>query len=156
MSTTADSTLTASLDAAGIRYELLDHPRTMSALEEASTLGIRPQEVAKTLVLATPDGYVRAVIPASERLSLRKVKDALKAQDAHLISEPELTGAYPQFELGAVPPFGGPDDLVLIDPRLCGCETVVLEAGTHERSLRVRCDDLIRLANGRIEEICED
>ncbi len=156
MSITADSTLTSALDAAGIRYEILDHPPTRSALEEATTLGVRPQEVAKTLVLATPDGYVRAVVPASERLSLRKVKDVLGVRDAHLVPEPELVGAYPQFELGAVPPFGGPDDLVIVDPRLCGCDTVVLEAGTHERSLRLRCEDLLQLANSRIDEICED
>ena len=59
--------LTRVLDEAGARYELLPHARTESAVAEAEALGIEPADVAKTLVVRTPEGYVRVVLPASER-----------------------------------------------------------------------------------------
>jgi Aminoacyl-tRNA editing domain len=57
-----------------VGYELIPHGRSDTAVDEATAIGVPPQEVAKTLVLATADGYPRAVLPASERLDLRKVR----------------------------------------------------------------------------------
>src|ERR1700675_660982 len=62
------------LEQASIAYELIDHPRTTTAAAEAHALGLEPREVAKTVVLSTPDGFLRAVLPASERLDLGKVR----------------------------------------------------------------------------------
>jgi hypothetical protein len=60
----ATEDLTRLLDEAGVRYELLPHARTESALAEAEALGVAAAGVAKTLVVTTPEGYVRAVLPA--------------------------------------------------------------------------------------------
>ena len=51
---------------------------------------------------------MRAVLSASERIDLRKVKAILGSGDVHLASEQVLAGAYPEFELGAVPRLGAP------------------------------------------------
>jgi Ala-tRNA(Pro) deacylase len=59
------------LDEAGASYELLPHAHTESATAEADALGVPADDVAKTLVVTTPEGYVRAVVPASCRLDLR-------------------------------------------------------------------------------------
>jgi Ala-tRNA(Pro) deacylase len=100
---------------------------------------------------------VRAVLSASERIDLRKVKAVLGSGDVHLASEQVLAGAYPDFELGAVPPVGGPaNDLVLMDERLRHVESVVFEAGTHEHSVRIKTADLASVAGARIADICED
>ena len=70
----ATTDLTSALDEAGVSYELLPHAHTESALAEAQALGVSPDDVAKTLVVKTPGGYVRAVLPASARLDLRKLR----------------------------------------------------------------------------------
>jgi Ala-tRNA(Pro) deacylase len=67
--------VTGFLDQAGVGYEVLEHTHTERAADEAAALGVAPEEVAKTLVLTTPEGNVRAVLPASERVDLRKVGD---------------------------------------------------------------------------------
>ena len=57
-----------------------------------------------------PTGYARAVLPASERLDLRKLGDFARrpaSKKVHLASEEALARDYPEFELGAVPPLGG-------------------------------------------------
>jgi hypothetical protein len=45
---------------------------------------------------------------------------------------------YSDFELGAVPPFGGRQEHVLADERLARRESVVVEAGSHARSVRIK------------------
>lgn len=140
-----------------IDYELIPHRRTQSAAAEARAIGVDPGHVAKTLVLATGAGFVRAVLSASERVDLRKVKAVLGSGDVQLASEHVLAGAYPQFELGAVPPVAGPGhDPVLMDEGLRKSEWVVFEAGTHEHSVRIKTADLVSVAGARVADICED
>ena len=62
------------LDQEGVAYELLPHAHTESAIAEADAVGVDTADVAKTLVVATPRGYVRAVVAASDRLDLRKLR----------------------------------------------------------------------------------
>lgn len=153
---TPSSELIDTLEEHRIDYELLPHSRTLSAAEEARAVGVEPSHVAKTLVLATATGFVRAVLSASERIDLRKVRAVLGTGDVQLASEEVLAGAYPQFELGAVPPVGGPaHDLVVMDERLREEESVVFEAGTHEQSVRIKTADLVAVAKARIADICQ-
>lgn len=153
----APETVVERLEQAHIQYELVPHRRTDTALAEAGALGVEPQEVAKTIVLSTPDGFVRAVIPASERLDLRKVRAVLDTKDVHLATEETLAGAYPDFELGAVPPIGGAaGDRVIVDLQLGGVEFVFVEAGTHDRSLKLKTADLIALDETLLADICTD
>jgi Ala-tRNA(Pro) deacylase len=148
--------LTRVLDLAHADYELIEHPRTETAAAEANALGVSSAEVAKTVVLATPAGHVRAVLPASERLDLHRVRELLgEGKAVQLVSEEELARAYPMFELGAVPPLGGPSDPVLVDRRTAERESVIVEAGTHRESLFLKTADLLALTDARVAEICE-
>jgi Ala-tRNA(Pro) deacylase len=155
----ATTDVTHVLDEAGVHYELLTHAHTETATAEAEALGLAPGDVAKTLVLRTPDGYLRAVLPASERLDLRKLRELLGAgkHKVQLASEDDLRRDFPEFELGAVPPVGGGRrDPVVIDSRLAGRESLVLEAGSHEESIRIAADDLVRAGGAQLADICED
>jgi Ala-tRNA(Pro) deacylase len=149
--------LLARLDEREVPYTFIPHRRTVSAADEARALDVAPWRVAKTVVLVTPDGFLRAVVPATCRLDLSKVRRIVGMHDVRLATERELAGAYPEYELGAVPPLAFDDgDRVLVDIRVCGADEVVLEAGTHEQSLRMRTSDLIELADAQIAEICVD
>jgi Ala-tRNA(Pro) deacylase len=136
-----------------VSYELIPHHHTETALAEASELGIDPHTVAKTLILTTPFGFVRAVLAASDRLDLGKARLTLNTPDVELASEEMLVGAYPEFELGAVPPMGGPYDRVLVDRRLFDSTFIVLEAGTHDESIRLRTGDLLSIAEAEVADL---
>ena len=153
----ATPVLTTLLDAEGVEYELIPHAHTERASDEAAALGLPPDSVAKTLVVAVPDGYVRAVVPAAERLDLHKVRELVGAGSkmVHLASEDDLGRDYPEFELGAVPPVGGRRDPVFLDGRLSELGDLVFEAGSHDESVRLRADDLRRLADVKVVDICE-
>jgi prolyl-tRNA editing enzyme YbaK/EbsC (Cys-tRNA(Pro) deacylase) len=45
---------------------------------------------------------------------------------------------------------------VLVDRRVCENDQVVLEAGTHEQSLRIKTADLLVLNHARVADICRD
>jgi Ala-tRNA(Pro) deacylase len=155
----AASALTSALDEAGVDYELLTHKRTVTAAAEARALGVPPEEVAKTIVVETPAGYVRAVLPASERLDTNKLADVLG--EAHktvsLASEYTLERDFSEFELGAVPPLGGTaGGGVIVDRCVAERETILLEAGSHDESVRLAAADLIRAADALVADIHED
>lgn len=150
--------LTSFLDEAGLDFDVLEHAHTERATDEAAALGVSPAEVAKTLVLMTPEGNVRAVLPASERIDLRKVGDLLGVggKRVHLATEDDLARDYADFELGAVPPFSGKSDPVILDLRLSERDSVVFEAGSHERSVRLKAADLVRLTGAQVADITRE
>jgi Ala-tRNA(Pro) deacylase len=159
MMSTMPGELTTMLDKAGVSYELLPHAHTERAEDEAEALGVAPAEVGKTLVLTTPSGYVRAVLPASARLDFRKVGELLGVgrKRVHLSTEDDLARDYPEFDLGAVPPLGGKrGDRVLVDSQLAERESLVVEAGSHDESVRLATADLVRLTEAEVADICQD
>ena len=150
--------VTTVLSDAGVEYEVLSHAHTERAADEADALGLPLAAVAKTLVLTAPVGHVRVVLPASERIDLRKARGHVEGgKRVHLATEEELARAYPEFELGAVPPFGGASgDRVLVDSRVAEQRSVVLEAGSHERSVRLQTAGLLALTEAEIVDICKE
>jgi len=149
--------LTEALDRAGTAYEILDHKPTDRAADEAAALGLRPNEVAKTIVVTAGEGNLRVLLPASERIDMHKLRDLLESgKELHLLSEEALRRDYPEFELGAVPPVGGHEDAVVVDSKVAELDRVVFEAGSHDRSVRVSAADLISLTKARIADVCAD
>jgi Ala-tRNA(Pro) deacylase len=153
----ASVALMRSLREQGIGFEPLRHPRTQTAIDEAHALHASADRVGKTIVVHTPDGRVRVLIPASERLSLPKLREVIGSDEIRLATEDELGTAYPAFELGAVPPFGGAEgDRVVTDRRVAGLESVIVEAGSHSDSLRIATEDLIEITNAIVADVTED
>jgi Ala-tRNA(Pro) deacylase len=136
-------------------YELVPHRHTETALAEAEAVHVDPHQVAKTLILRTPFGFVRAVLCAVDRLDLGKARSVLDTDQVELAGELDLVAAYPEFELGAVPPVGGAYDRVLVDERLFDSPFVVFEAGTHDESVRLRTSDLLTIAEAEVADLAE-
>jgi Ala-tRNA(Pro) deacylase len=139
-----------------VRYELLPHRHTETAVAEAEALELEPDQVAKILILETPFGFARTVLLAADRLDLEKARRALGTTHVKLADEVELVGAYPEFELGAVPPIGGAYDRVLVDRRVFDNPFIVFEAGTHDESIRLRTGELLSIAEAEVADLAED
>jgi Ala-tRNA(Pro) deacylase len=121
----------------GIRFEVLPHPPAMTALEEARVLDAPPDEVVKSVVLDISTGHALAIVPASRRVDLALVREALDEPTAVLANEEELERDFPEFELGALPPL--PSILhipVVIDPEVLHHRTITFAAGTQRESVR--------------------
>jgi Cys-tRNA(Pro)/Cys-tRNA(Cys) deacylase len=151
-------TVTAWLDDHHVPHRLIHHDPCASAGEEAEALGRAPETVAKTVVIDWQGGHRLAVVPASERVSLPKLRELLGA-DRHLVlaGEGELERDLPGFELGAIPPLGplvpAPE---IVDHRLLDYGHISCAAGDREHSLVVDPEDLVRATGATIADICED
>ena len=148
--------LEAALAEAGVGFDVLEHERTDTAVAEARALGLRAGEVAKTIVVRTPDEYVRAVIASGDRIDMHLLRELLGGgKDVRLATEEELARDFPEFELGAVPPVGGQAGKVLVDRRVAELQTVVLEAGVHDQSIRLETSDLLRVTGAQVVDLVE-
>lgn len=154
--TTHAAAMVEYLDGNHVPYEFLEHEPTMSAAAEAEATGRPRSQVAKTVVLHDERGYVLAIVPASERLDLHKVTEALGSdRPLRLASEEEMAEDFPGFEVGATPPLGPMlPRAELVDPRLLDNDRIVCAGGDHRHSLFLDPRDVVRLADGQVVDIC--
>jgi Ala-tRNA(Pro) deacylase len=160
MSTTAEAfgiaAVIAFLEEAGVAHEVVEHRPTFSAAAEARASGSEPREAAKTLALHDRAGYRMAVIPASHRLDLPRVRELLGASShLRLATEEELERDFPMFEVGAMPPLGPMMPMPeVIDVHLLYRDRVLCAGGDHRHALRMDPRDLVRLCEPRVAAIC--
>jgi Ala-tRNA(Pro) deacylase len=129
--------VTDHLEKRGVRFELLPHPPATSALDEAAALDLPADEVVKAVVLDVDTGHALAIVPASRRIDLDLLRDALGQPQARLATEAEIARDFPEFELGAMPPL--PSMLhvpVVIDPSVFERSSITFAAGTTRGSVR--------------------
>jgi Ala-tRNA(Pro) deacylase len=148
--------VTRFLEGRGVRYEVVEHDAAYSAVAEARAAGADPEATAKTVALHDRDGYRLAVVPASERLDVRRAREVLGASHhLRLATEEELRQDFPAFDLGALPPFGTAPLPEVVDLRLVVHERIVCAGGEHRRSVRIEALDLLRITEPRVADICE-
>jgi Ala-tRNA(Pro) deacylase len=148
--------VTEFLERHGVPYEVVEHERTQTAAAEARAAGMPPADVAKTVVLRDEEGVRLAVIPASHRLDLHKVKRELGSKGLRLVTEQEMAAEFADFEVGAVPPFGPMfHALELVDERLLDHDRILCGGGDHEHGVLVDPHDLVRAGQARVADICD-
>jgi Ala-tRNA(Pro) deacylase len=143
--------LRAFLDEHDVEYSVINHAPAFTAQEIAETAHIPGHELAKTVVVHVDDGYAMVVEPASRRIHLGRLKEAIGAEHVALAEEPVLSELFPDCELGAMPPFGNLYGLdVYVAPELTEDEQIVFNAGTHTELVRMRYRDFESLVRPRV------
>lgn len=156
--TTGTAAIVEYLGGQGIEYELVEHEPTMSAVAEANTTHRPQSQVAKTVVLHDRRGYVLALVPASERLDLHKLRDLLGASKSlRLATEKEIAGDFPMLEVGAVPPIGPMlPSAEVVDRRLLEEDRILCAGGDHRHSVVLDPRDVVRIADAKVADVCID
>jgi Ala-tRNA(Pro) deacylase len=148
--------VTRLLDRRNVRYEAVEHDATYSAAAEARATEADPEATAKTIALRDHQGYRLAVIPASERLDLRRAREVLGAtHHLRLATEAELERDFPAFEVGAMPPFATRPLPEVVDLRLLRHDEIVCAGGEHRCSVRMSPLELLRITEPRVADVCE-
>jgi Ala-tRNA(Pro) deacylase len=144
------------LEDQGVEYELVTHAETFTATDEARAASVPAGHVAKTLALNDQGRYRLVVIPASRRLDLSRARDAIGGSlHLRLATEHELGREFPDFEVGALPPFGPllpvPE---IVDIRLLYHERILCGAGDHRHAVALDPRELLRVAEPQVADIC--
>ena len=150
--------VTGFLDEHGVEYEVVEHEERPTAAGDARAAGADLGEMAKDVVLREGEEYILAVIPASERLDFVKAKLALERDERpQLASEDDLARDFPEFEVGALPPFGRLHEIPeVVDRRLLEQDRVLCAAGDHRHSLRLDPREMVRVAGAGVADLCQD
>jgi Ala-tRNA(Pro) deacylase len=120
------------LDSEQLSYEILQHPHTSSSAETADAAYIWEDQLAKSVLLEDEAGYVMAILPASNRVDLKKLRESMH-RPLELATEAELGEIFADCEIGAVPPLGQAYGIPMIyDDCLASLANVYFEAGDHE------------------------
>ena len=145
----------AALVAAGVPHEVIkfDHnPRERSfgveAVHELTKAGgIAAEQILKTLIIAVPDGFAVAILPAASTLSLKAAAAALGVAKAAM-AEPAAAQRTTGYVLGAVSPFGQRTPLpTVVDSGALAWDRVYCSAGRRGWDVAVAPADLVRLTD---------
>jgi Ala-tRNA(Pro) deacylase len=148
--------VTRLLERRSVRYEIVEHDATYSAAAEARATEADPEATAKTVALRDHDGYRLAVVPASERLDVRRARQVLgSTHHLRLATEAELERDFPAFDVGAMPPFATTPLPEVVDLRLLRHDRLVCAGGEHRRSVRIDALELLRITEPRVADVCE-
>lgn len=125
------------LDSHASKYVVVTHSRAFTAQEIAASLHVPGRELAKSVVVRTPRGLALAVVRAQDHVDLARVGQELD-RPARLATETEIAAAFPDCEVGAMPPFGSLYDMpTLVDRELAKDTEIVFNAGTHTAAVRL-------------------
>ena len=145
------------LDEQRVRYIIIRHSPAFTAQEIAAETHIRGKELAKTVMVRIDDVMAMAVIAASSRVDLDRVRQAAGAQRAALATEEEFGDLFPECELGAMPPFGNLYDMpVFVDDLLREDEEIAFNAGSHIDLIQMGYADFERLVQPVVAHIRKD
>lgn len=132
-----------------VDYQLIPHAHSQRSSETARSAHVREDQVAKAILLEDSQGYVLAVIPASASLDMRAIHDETGRRHLQMVQEQQLSRAFPDCELGALPPLGQAYGITtLLDNSLRHLDTVYFEAGDHEELVAMDGTIFARLFEG--------
>jgi Ala-tRNA(Pro) deacylase len=132
-----------------VAFETLLHPLAYTAQKRAKYLRVPGRQVAKSVLLAGPQGYFLAVLPATHQIDTAVLARELGGP-VRLAGEREIRAVFPDCEWGVVPPFGRLYGLAtVLDEALIGDALLVFEGSRQMEALRLSGRDFERLERPR-------
>ncbi len=142
------------LDKNDIQYILISHSRAYTAAAIGAITHIPGKVIAKTVMVKLDGKLAMVVVPGSRHVNLGALKSALGVNSALLVTEPEFADAFPDREVGAMPPFGSLYGLqVYVDETLTHDEEIAFNAGSHRELMRMRYKDFEQLENPTVIDV---
>lgn len=146
------------LDKAKVEYTHLTHEHVTTSEDAAKIRGTNIEDAAKAIILKAQlrDGsfqFIQAVIPANQRIDLKKLKLILESKNVALASPDEVLERT-ECTIGSVPPFGKLFDIPMyMDESVLQKDLIVFSAGTHHDSIQMKAQDYYELLEPKVVEI---
>ncbi len=122
------------------------HRRAVGAQRLADVIHKSGHRIAKPVLVKVNGKVWMVVVPASERVDLAAVAQALHARDVELIAEPDLAAIFPECEVGAEPPFGRLYHVpTLMERDLASDGEIAFHGGSHDESIELQFAEYARL-----------
>jgi Ala-tRNA(Pro) deacylase len=113
------------------------------------------KQMVKSVIIKSGDNsYLMCVMPAIHLVDFEKLSKVSKMHNLRLAEEEEIANIFPDYEIGAEPPFGHLHGLkVFADKILEDDDEIAFNAGTHTDIVRIKFKDFKRVVNPLIADI---
>lgn len=139
------------LDSNHVKYKTITHSPQYTAQEIAASAHIPGKDLAKTVIVKMDGEFAMAVLPASQHVSLTRLKEAAGANNAEIASEKEFQDLFPDCEVGAMPPFGNLYDMpVFAAEQLTEDDEIAFSAGSHTELVQLSYSDFDKLVHPKV------
>lgn len=145
----------AAARARGLAVEVRERPAAASLDEAAGLLGIRPADIAKTIVVRrAPEDYLFVILPGDKQIAWPKLRSVVGVNKLKFPDAAEALAAT-GYERGTITPIGSePGWPVYVDRRLVGCR-VAMGAGAHGYSAFVDIDELVQAYEATVADLTD-
>ncbi len=141
-----------------VSFEIFSHAPVITSEEATSIIGVPVEQGAKAIVVRDSGKFFfLAVLPGNKKINLEKLGEHIS--DAKL---PLRLAAHEEVlqrtgcEIGSVHPFGFLFELeTFCDQALLKNEIIYFNPGIHERTIKMKCEDYIKLASPAVCSFAE-
>ena len=139
------------LDSNKVKYRTISHSPAYTAQEIAASAHIPGKELAKTVMVKLDGKLAMAVLPAPYQIDFDLLKEASGAGTVELASEEEFQDQFPNWEVGAMPPFGNLYGMeVFVAEPLTEDVAIAFNAGSHTELIELLYEDFEELVQPKI------
>lgn len=142
------------LTAGKYKFEVIEHRKTYTAWDTAQTEKVKPEEVAKALVVSVDKDHVIAVVPSNKNLDKKKLLKLVNAGRKKKGEKPYKKIGFAKEswmkkniygKVGATPPFKEIIKVdIYLDKILAKNSKIYLGSGEYDASIRVNSKDYIK------------
>lgn len=139
------------LDSHAIKYVTIAHSPAYTAQEIAASAHIPGKELAKSIIVIIDGKMAMAVLPANYSIDFDYFRKMIGAKRIELASEAQFMDAFPDCEVGSMPPFGNLYGMeVYVDQHLAEDREIAFNAGTHAELFKVAYSDFESLVKPKV------
>jgi Ala-tRNA(Pro) deacylase len=139
------------LDAQDVNYTSIRHTQAYTAVDIARSAHLKDKDLAKTVMLKMDGRLAMAVLPASRKVHVERLRRELGARSVVVAREEDFQDDFPGCELGAMPPFGNLFRMdVYVEPHLAEDREIAFNAGSHSELVQMNYKDFERLVHPRL------
>jgi len=136
------------LNSRGIKYVSVQHSPAFTAAEIAASSHVSGRGFAKTVIVKIGGALAMVVLPANRKLVISDLRELLETDHVKLASEAEFQGAFPDCEIGAMPPFGNLYGMpIYVAAGLAAEPEIAFNACTHTEVIKMAYADFEALVH---------
>lgn len=136
------------LDQQNVKYSILQHSPAYTAQEVAESVHVTGRHFAKCVMVKIDGRLAQAVLPATDQVDLKRMAHSVGATSVELAREDEFKDAFPDCEVGAMPPFGNLFGMeVFVSPHLTAADRIAFNAGSHTDVMQLSYEEFKRLVD---------
>lgn len=150
-------TITKYLDEKKYKYQIVEHKTVFTAWDKAQTEKVKPQEIAKTLVMKADNDHILALVPSNKKLDKAKLlklanasrkKKGLKAyKKINFANEAWMKKNLPG-RVGATAPFLGLTKCdIFMDNILAKNKKIQVGSGEYTASFLISVSQYLKIEN---------